>query len=171
MPYVDPQTVNNPTAGQPIPAAWGDVVRDDLEFLIGPPACSVYASAAQVVADGISTVALTANSERFDNDSMHSTATNTSRITATRAGRYLFIATVQFAANATGNRRMAFRVNGTTTYESTLVGATATNSIVTTAPAMFTLAATDYVECMVWQTSGGNLNVTLLEFGATFLTR
>lgn len=169
--YVDLNTVSNPTAGQPITAAWGDQVRENCEFLIDPPACSVYSASAQSVATGTTSVALLAGSEYFDNAAMHSTASNTSRITAPIDGRFLVTATVQFAANATGNRRMAFRVNGTTTYESTLVGGTATNSIVTTAARMFTLSATDYVECVVWQTSGGNLNVTLLELAATFLTR
>ena len=145
--------------------------RNNDEFLIDPPACSVFNSAAVSVATGTSSTALTANSEQFDNNAMHSTATNTSRITIQTAGRYLFVATVAFAANATGNRRLAFRVNGSTVYESTLVGGTATNSIVLTAPRMLTLAAADYVEALIWQTSGGNLDVTLHEFACTFITR
>lgn len=172
MAYTDANTVSNPTTGQPILAAWGDQIRTNQEFFVDPPACSVYASSAQSVATGASGVALTANSENYDNDSMHSTSTNTSRVTAQTAGRYLCIATVQFAANATGNRRVAFVVNGTTTHESTLIPAVqAVNSVVLTAPRSLVLAASDYVEVSVWQTSGGNLNVTLLEFAAMFQTR
>jgi hypothetical protein len=167
--YVDLSTIDNPTAGQPILAAWGDQIRENDEFLIDPPAASVSASAAQSVASGTTSVALTANTEAFDNAAWHTGSE--AKLTAPIDGRYLFIATVQFAANATGNRRMAFRVDGTTVYESTLVGGTTTNSIVTTAPRMLTLTAGQYVEVVVWQTSGGNLNVTLLEFAVTFLTR
>ena len=47
MPYVDPQTIDNPTAGNPIPAAWADQVRNNLEFLIAPPTCSVYTNPTQ----------------------------------------------------------------------------------------------------------------------------
>lgn len=172
MPYTDANTISNPTTGQPILAAWGDQIRTNQEFFVDPPACSIYNSTTQSIATGATGTALNANSEYYDNDSMHSTVSNTSRITIQTAGRYLFIATVQFAANATGNRRLAFVVNGTTTHESQLIAATTSaNSVVLTAPRSLVLAASDYVEVVVWQTSGGNLNVTLLEAAAMFQTR
>jgi hypothetical protein len=172
MAYAALTTIQTLNTGDILTAACMQQVNANGEFLIDPPAASVYNNAAQSVANGSgSATALTANSEYFDNDTMHSTSVNTSRITATTAGRYLFVAQVQFAANATGNRRVGFLHNGTTTYQSALVGGTGTNSTILTAVKLLTLAATDYVECTVWQTSGGNLDVTLLEYGATFLTR
>jgi hypothetical protein len=170
--YIDPQTIHNPSPGGVAPASWGDVIRQDLEFLIDPPACSVFNNAAQTVATGTTGAALTANSENFDNNSMHSTATNTSRITAQTAGRYLFLATVNFANNATGLRNVFFRVNGVTDYPGASVPPVASgNSTTITGVRSIVCAATDYVECWGSQTSGGNLSVTLLEFVGLFFTR
>ena len=89
----------------------GHQVRDNLEFLIDPPACSVFNTVAQSLATGSATV-LDANSENFDNDAMHSNVTNNSRITVQTAGRYLFYTRVEFAANATGVREIRFNKNG-----------------------------------------------------------
>lgn len=171
MAYSDLNLIHNPATGTIPPASWGDQVRDNLEFLIDPPACSVYGSAAQSIADSTTTVLL-ANSENFDNASMHSTSSNTGRITGTTAGRFLVFSTVQFDANATGVRNLSFLVNGTTTVQCMQVlSGTAVSSIVLTATRALTLAAGDYVECRGRQTSGGSLGVTLLEFGVTYLTR
>lgn len=171
MAYADLNTIHNPTAGQVPPASWGDQIRDNFEFLIDPPACSVYNSAAQTIANA-TTTSMTADSENFDNNSMHSTSTNTSRITFTTAGRYLCFATVQFAADVDGVRNVKFRINGATEYECVQVPAVSSvSSIVITATRAFVFAASDYVECRVSHTAGNNLSVTLLEFGATFLTR
>lgn len=170
MPYVDPNTVHDPVTGTVAPAAWGDAVRDSLEFLIDPPLCNVFNSAAQSVPNDTST-AMTANSERDDNDAMHSTVSNTSRITAQTAGRYLVTCAVVFAANATGRRAVDFRVNGTTTHNVLSSLPISTNSLAITGSRLLTFAAGDYVECMSYQNSGAALNVTLNEFGAVFLTR
>lgn len=170
MPYSDPNLTHNPSTGAVAPASWGDVVRDDLEFLIDPPTCSVFNSAAQSVADNTS-VALTANSENFDNDTMHSTVTNTSRIAATTAGRYAVNAAVANAANGVGRRALDLRVDGTTVYNIDARLPISTNSMAVTGMRLLTLAASQYVEAMVLQNSGGALNVTLNEFGAVFLTR
>ena len=36
-PYVDPQTVHNPTTGTSPPASWGDTVRDNQQYFSTPP--------------------------------------------------------------------------------------------------------------------------------------
>lgn len=171
MPYVDPQTIDNPTAGQPIPAAWADQVRNNLEFLIDPPTCSVYGSGVQSIPNSTDT-AMLADSEYFDNDSMHSTSSNTSRITATTAGRYLVISSVSYAASAAARVLTRFRINGTTTYSTdsraAIGGATPDQVSITRT---FVLAAGDYVETIVNQNSGGASDVTLQEFAAIFMTR
>lgn len=171
MPYVDLNTIHNPSAGGIPPASWGDQVRDNLEFLIDPPACSVYGSAAQSVGTS-STETMLANSENFDNASMHSTSSNTGRITATTAGRYLVFCTVVFDADADGNRRVDFRVNGSDAYKVFNLPAVSSvsESVLTGARALI-LNASDYVEVRVTHTAGNDLDVTLEEFGATFLTR
>lgn len=175
MPYVDTQTIDNPTAGQPIPAAWADQVRNNLEFLIDPPAASVYNSADQTVADNTPTD-LTADSEFFDNDSIHSTSTNTARLTIVTAGRYLFFSTVRFTADVDGIRNVKFRhvtpAAVTTDYECQQIpsGSAVSNTIIT-ATRTIVCAAGDYVMTRVNHTAGANNDVRLFEFGCTFLTR
>ena len=171
MPYSDPNLTHNPATGGVAPAAWGDVIRDNCEFFIDPPTCSVFNSAVQSIPDN-ATTAMTANSENFDTDAMHSTVSLTSRVVAQTAGRYLVNAAVLFAANATGRRALDLRINGTTTHNiDGRMTVTTVNSMAITGMRLLTLAAGDYVEAMVLQTSGGNLNVTLNELGAVFLTR
>jgi hypothetical protein len=175
MAYIDPNTVHNPATGTVAPAAWGDTIRDDLEFLIDPPACSARNSTTQSINNTTFTV-LTANSENFDNNAMHSTVTNTSRITCQTAGRYLFFTRHRWATNGTGARVIQYRINGVDP------GATAQQLMAVpaagggvdhqhTATWSLTLAAGDYVEVAGYQDSGVALNVTLEEFAATFLTR
>ena len=165
--------MHNPSTGTAAPATWGDQVRDNLEFLIDPPVCSVFHSTSQLLPTTTGTVML-ANSENFDNNSMHSTVTNTSRITCQTAGRYLLSALVGYAFHAPGHRAINLRVNGTVTIPgSVVVQATSiaggSTGIVMTHTAV--LGVGDYVEVIGFQASGGNLNVTLDEFTAVFLTR
>jgi len=120
----------------------------------------VYNSGALTITNNTLT-ALTFDSERFDTDTIHSTASNTSRLTATTAGKYAISGHIEWAANATGHRLIAIRLNGTTSLASirrnAISGGAATEqqSIAT----IYELAVNDYVELHVLQTSGGNLNV------------
>jgi hypothetical protein len=169
VPYVDLNTIHNPATGTVAPAAWGDQVRDDLEFLIDPPVVSAFHSTTQSLTSG-SAFVLQANSENFDNDAMHSTVTNNSRITATTAGRYFFSARVSFAANVTGIREVRFGKNSTFTTALNINAAGAGATIITTFTT-FVMAAGDFCEVAAQQTSGGALATQLLEFTAIFLTR
>jgi len=170
MPFSDPNLTHNPATGTVAPASWGDIVRDDLVFLNDRPTCSAFNNTTQTIATGSTTV-LTANSERWDNDAMHSTVTNTSRITIVTEGRYLVGSTVQFDAHATGVRGVDFLVNGATAYPAS--GSTKVDSGVAevlTSLRFIDLNATDYVETRAVQTSGTNLGVTLQDFTALNLT-
>lgn len=173
MAYEDLDTIHNPATGTIPPASWGDQIRDNFEFLIDPPACSVFNSALQSVADTVvaTAVALTANSENYDNAGMHSTSSNTSRITCQTAGRYMVQAQVEYAANTTGIRYMGFEVNGTTRYDGMLTSGQGSNTIRHSATRTITLEVDDYVECVVAQASGGALNIKLDEFAVLFFTR
>jgi len=170
--YVDLSTVQVIATGQPFLAATLQQIRDNEEFFADPPACSVYNNAAVSLASSVSLQTLNANSENFDNDSMHSTVTNTSRITIQTAGRYLIFGSVVFDANTSGRRALAFRVNGTDVYD---VGGAhpvqTANSMAMSGVRALVLAAGDYVETQVVQSSGGNLGVTLTEFAAFWMTR
>jgi hypothetical protein len=173
VPYVDPNTVHNPATGTVAPAAWGDTIRDDLEFLIDPPAVSFLESTAQSISNVTSTV-MTGNEETFDTDGMHSNVTDTSRITCQTAGRYDCNATLRFAGSTGGTyRQIIFRVNGTTSYPMNTVAPVndAAVETIVSANKKFVLAAGDYVEVLARHNAGGAINCNLDEFAATYITR
>lgn len=177
MAYVDTNTIHNPTTSTVAPAAWGDQVRDNLEFLIDPPACSITDSTGSSVASGSLVVLGGTSLENFDNDSMHSDVSNRSRITIQTAGRYLFLATVAYASHAgTADAfvRVSLRVNGTTSYGGMQVKnvTAATQQIRIQATRALVLSAGDFVECTTQHSLAGTVNpVTLDEMFAMFLTR
>ncbi len=171
MAYADTAGVHDPATGTAAPAAWGDQVRDNLEFLIDPPACKAKHSTTQTLVNNTS-ASLSADSEDFDNNAMHSTVTNNTRITIQTAGRYEFYANVGFNASSTGERIVEFRQNGTTMHPGVAIWnagpGTSTGVILTD---VFALTAGDYMEVRATQLSGGNLNAQLHQFRAKFITR
>ncbi|MFZ5863024.1 MAG: hypothetical protein ACOYXR_09320 [Nitrospirota bacterium] len=169
MAYAALSTIQTIAAGEVFTAATLQQANDNGEFLIDPPACSIKETTAQSIAN-TTAVALTADEENYDNDSMHSGTD--SKVYAQTAGRYLLIATVAYAANATGERGVIFRVDGTTSYNSLVIptrGAGSTTYVTGVRTLVFT--AGQYVECMGYQNSGGALNTNLNEFAVLFLTR
>lgn len=102
------------------------------------------------------TVAL-CDTELFDTAAAHNPATG--RFTAPVAGYYQLQGLVDMAAVATGGSGVMLRVNGTTAY----VGANAQNlSSINRrlgVSELLYLAASDYVELLVIQDSGGALNL------------
>ena len=167
--YADPQGTHNPATGTSPPAAFGDLVRDDIVWLAGDsasgngkPMCRVYNSSSLSVATATFT-ALTFNSERYDVGGCHSTSSNTSRLTAPSGGGGVYHITghATFAANATGIREVRIRLNGATyiaAVSDTTVSASGDHSMVVSCD--YKLTAADYVELVVYQSSGGLLNVT-----------
>jgi hypothetical protein len=132
------------------------------------PQARVYNSGPPTISHN-TTTALTFNSERFDHGDLHSTSSNTSRLTAPVAGLYSAApvaglysvgANFRFAANATGQRYGALRVNGSTVIAEDMVlpgsAAVLPRLVLST---IWRLAAGDYVEVLAFQTSGGALDV------------
>lgn len=119
---------------------------------------------------------LTFNSERFDTNTIHSTSTNTDRLTLPFAGKWIIGAHVSFAAHATGFRVLRIRKNATTEIarvQSTSIAVAAIDTVLTIST-MDTFAANDYVTAGVYQDSGGALNVLVLtqyspEFWCTYV--
>lgn len=121
------------------------------------PACRVYNSGALSV-NNTTLTALTFNSERHDPDAMHSTSSNTSRITIPEDGLYVVGAGVQWDSNSTGYRYIGIFLNGGATQ---LVGhrqpAHSFNEMVV--ETVYKFVAGDYIEVKAEQSSGGALNV------------
>lgn len=103
---------------------------------------------------------LTFNSERFDTDALHSTSVNTGRLTAPVTGTYLIFAAATFAANATGQRVLQLRLNGTTFISRVGDVSTSANLSALETSTIYQLTAGDYIEAIVYQDSGGALNVS-----------
>lgn len=173
MPYVDPQTIDNPTTGQPIPAAWSDQVRGNQEFFAEPPQCSV--SGSNVSVNSSNWTSLTAGSEAYDTDTMHSTSSQTERITFTTAGKYLLWGVVNFAAVAdTITYAVRIYVNGTTEYEIAKwpeITTTATHGLRVPFQRSLPFAASDFAVVQVWHDRGSALNAQLIEYGAVWQSR
>lgn len=165
MPYVDPQTISNPTAGAIAPAAWGDAVRDAVEYLArNKPRCRVFNSAAITLTTATVT-ALTFNSERYDVGGCHSTVSNTSRLTvpAGEGGLYHIGGCAEFVASATGERIVDIRLNGATFITRHRdIASSGSTSHTYNVSTDYQLVAGDFVELTAFQNSGGNLNVSSL---------
>lgn len=102
------------------------------------------------------------DSEIFDDNAMHSTSTDTGRLTATIEGRYLIVAQVRWATNSTGFRGLRIvRGAGLSEIGKVQDDAAAVATIQSTTT-IFNLAADDFVQMQVFQTSGGSLNVEVL---------
>jgi len=96
--------------------------------------------------------------ETSDNDGIHDTVTNTSRLTCRTAGVYAIVGKLGFVANAVGIRRAVICVNGSTISgqgaQAVTVAGTATYAA---AVEVVELAVGDYVELQAYQNSGGAL--------------
>lgn len=132
----------------------------ELNDAFSPPRCRLTNSATISAPNGAST--LTFDTETHDTGGMHSTSSNTSRITIPTggSGMYLIGAGVEFAANATGTRDLNLRINGTTviaTSRATAASGTSATRLMTNT--IYPLNAGDYIEAQINQSSGGNLNI------------
>jgi hypothetical protein len=136
---------------------------DSTQFIDSPtqPRAHVYNSAAISLANATETV-LTFDTELFDVGAMHSTSSNTGRLTVPTGGDglYLFIAQAQFAASATGDRWLRLYKNGSlvTGLGEAIVQPNAADTTRMQVLGLETLAATDYVEVKGRQSSGGALD-------------
>ena len=157
------------TAGAVLTAAQENQQRDVDNFLLNPPQCNAYRSAALSPATATWT-AVGLDAEVFDivqsGDSPgHDNATNNTRIFARTAGKYEVTGQVTFAANATGIRALSINLNaaGNVASGTVLISAQVNNlgTASTAVPAgvvqVYPMAAGDYVELFAYQSSGAGL--------------
>lgn len=140
------------------------------------PRVEVARSTPQSLATAGSGTAITWDTETFDTDGIHAASSSRFTIPTGLGGRWRFDAGIDFAANATGTRAAWFLKNGAGTrwgqFEagSSLSG---TNNVATILTRELVLVAGDYVEIVLFQSSGGPLNVinnsTTQFFGAQYV--
>jgi len=136
--------------------------------------CSLYKSANASITNATDTT-VTFNSENYDTDGFHDTATNAERITipAGKGGKYLITAKITYASNTTGIRGIYLYKNAAVflTYNSGNLQVSGECNVLLSY--VVSLNATDYVYFQTYQNSGGALNLNggseLTTFQASYL--
>lgn len=124
-----------------------------------------YRSSIHAIPDSVET-AVPFNAEAYDTDSIHSTSTNTERLTVpSGVARVRLAGGVFFAATSSGYRSAVIRKNGsgfpgsTTAYLTSLTMEVSGHSMTLQTP-VIDVSAGDYFELFVYQNSGAALGVT-----------
>lgn len=165
MAFTTPATV---VAGTAATASYANTyIRDNIAWMAtDSPACHAYNNTTNVIATG-SNVAVTMNSERFDNSAVHSTSVNTARLTAPTGGggKYLIGNNIEWQNATSGTYRdVELRINGATYVASNTMsfpsGGLGNDNIRQSVVVVYAMSAADYVEAVVTQNTGGNLNLT-----------
>lgn len=129
------------------------------DFVVPRIGISVYITAVQSIPNAVAT-AVAYTSERYDTHGFHDNATNNSRLTIPAGMGGLYLATVggEFATNATGQRAVHFRLNGSAGYEAinTVLGSTITQRF--SLSHVLPMVDGDYLEMLAYQDSGAALN-------------
>lgn len=121
------------------------------------PSCRITSIAGQTFTTGVE-ASVVFDDERWDTDSMHSNTVNNTRITFNTPGLYTITGHGSFAANATGNRYLAIRLNNTSYIAVDLrAPVTAVNACDMSIATIWKMAAGDFIELKAFQASGGNL--------------
>jgi hypothetical protein len=135
----------------------GDLCVGDVFTASSQPTAYVYNDASQAIATATVT-ALTFDSEYEDPDGMHSTTTNTDRITVAVTGLYDIAGNITWAANATGIRMAWISPNGDTSNRVSLWRLNADGGLNSfPLSGKIRLTAGDYIQIYVYQDSGGGL--------------
>ena len=134
-------------------------VKDNVTSLDTGYGCKLKTDTAQTLTTANDTP-LTFDAETFDDNSLHSTSTNPSRITIPDAGRYLVIGYAAFATSNVGSRRLEIRINGMVQNRVNDAAPSSGGPCYLSLSEVVVLTAGQYVELSAIQSSGGDLNIT-----------
>lgn len=156
--------------GQKFNGALLSAIQDAAE-LNAHPACRVYNSSNFSHNSSGNWLPITFNSERADIYGLHSTSSNTDRITLDRAGWWLVVGHILWSGAGGSTRNGRIRVNA-----ATVIGEHAGSTSIISYPvsAIYKFAANDYVTLEGYQDSGGTITISASgnyspEFSAVFL--
>lgn len=93
----------------------------------------------------------------FDNDTIHDTSTNISRLTCKTAGTYLIQGNIEWSNASAGGRALAVELNRTVDIAFIMQKAVSTDAVHVSV--LYKLAVNDYVELRAYQDSGGSLDI------------
>lgn len=123
------------------------------------PSCKVRQSAAQSIPNATYS-ALLMDTEEWDPSDMHSTVTNTSRVTIAESGLYLVIGQILYANQTTGERRAVVVTNGVLDAKDphVVIRASAGAAHLFEVVGELSLVAGDYVELYGYHNQGAALS-------------
>lgn len=154
-------------AGQALKGVRVNAGANALEFaaLVGgyTEGCRVYNDAAISIPNTTETN-LTFNTDIYDTDTMHSIVANTDRVYVKTAGKYIFIATIDWAANVTGIRILYIKDKIGETWARDTDHSLANFTFSQQCAFIADCAVNDYFTARVYQSSGGALNVNKLPY-------
>lgn len=137
----------------------GDATWAIPSYTTGARGARVYNSSAIAISNATGTK-LTFDSEIYDTDGIHSTSSNTGRLTCVTDGIYSIGGNIQWQGNNTGRRLFSIVLNNTTSIADVRVlSGAAGNDPAQNISTQYSLVAGDYVELSVYQDSGGSLNI------------
>ncbi|PJF45116.1 MAG: hypothetical protein CUN55_00570 [Phototrophicales bacterium] len=119
---------------------------------------SVYNSANISIPKNADTL-ITFDSEEYDTDSYHSTATNTGRLTVPSTAKYIVHASVSLDGNNQDIIKIKFRKNGTTIVSEFFLDIPGLDGETFFLTDILDLAANDYLELLVFHSAGASRNV------------
>jgi len=124
-----------------------------------------YARATKAASQSIphnTSTSISFEGEEADNDNIHDTITNTTRLTCKTAGTYMISAALTFAANNDFGRGVSIIKNGVSTVAANRQRAItqALNVMQVNAAGIIELAVGDYIEATAYQDTGAALDVT-----------
>jgi hypothetical protein len=131
---------------------------DALEARLPGPLRARVRNSAALAINNNSTTVMTFDTERWDEGGFFAPGTP-GRLTAPEAGHYLIGSHAAFAANATGTRELLIRLNGGSSLAIAPGTGSASREGRMSVVTEYELAAGDYIESLVFQDSGGVLNV------------
>jgi hypothetical protein len=157
-------------AGNVYTAAAHNVIVTDVNNFIVPPMCKLSSSAATSTTNATDTIIALGTSD-FDTDSMGTTGAS-ARITINTAGVYLVSYSVTWGTSASGSRWATVSKNGVGSpvggtgngWTGTVPSSTSTTNNLSSF--LLSLAASDYLQLYVHQTSGGSLNAGTIGAGS-----
>lgn len=144
-----------PISGAAAPPTFRLLAATDLPILDG---ARVYNNADLTIPKSVETT-LTFNSQRYDNGGLHSTAANTSRLTALKAGVYIITASALWNSGTAAARGLYLKRNANTLLAQLfdhLATATYCGQAIAT---VCHLALNDYVEVIAIQATTGDLKI------------
>lgn len=153
------ETDTNRYTGRSTADAW-----QQIGLFFDPPYCELRRAAAGTHTANGAWQAVTIDTEDVDTDNMF-TITSPTRITVTRAGIYNVGGFFEFAGNATGRRFIGIAINGigggpTKGYIGSETDHLTASGVGLGFSRSIKLAATDFIELVGFQSSGGNLGYT-----------